>query len=216
MTRMQGHFIVIEGLDGAGSTTQVRLLGQWLRDRGADVLETAEPSGGPLGVLIRKILQGEQRGSDGHTMHPDSIAALFVADRVDHIACEIEPALARGSIVISDRYVHSSLAYQGVECDLDWVATMNAPMRRPDLTIFVDVDPTEAGRRRSGRAGDPELYEHDSFQAKVAEGYARARQLRPEDRVEVVDGTGSVETVFESICTLVEARLLSGQNRNGG
>ena len=125
-------------------------------------------------------------------MHPDSIAALFVADRVDHIACEIQPALDRGCVVISDRYVHSSLAYQGVECDLDWVAAMNAPMKRPDLTIFVDVDPLEAGRRRAGRADHPELYEYDDFQIKVAEGYARARNLRQSDQVEVVDGSRSV------------------------
>ena len=208
----QGHFIVIEGLDGAGSTTQVRKLAQWLRTRGEEVVETAEPSSGPLGVLIRRVLKGEQTGSDGQTMHPDSIAALFVADRIDHIACEIQPALDRGCVVISDRYVHSSLAYQGVECDLDWVAAMNAPMKRPDLTIFVDVDPLEAGRRRAGRADQPELYEYDDFQIKVAEGYARARNLRQSDQVEVVDGSRSVEEVFESICALVKARLLSGQS----
>ena len=214
--KTQGHFIVIEGLDGAGSTTQVRKLAEWLRGRGQDVVETAEPTGGPLGKLIRRILQGEQTGSDGQTMHPDAIAALFVADRVDHIHCEIQPALDRGCIVISDRYVHSSLAYQGVECDLDWVATMNGPMKRPDLTIFVEVDPIEAGRRRAGRADDPELYERDDFQIQVAAGYERARFLRPDDQVAVVDGSRSVEDVFQSICTLVEARLLSGESETDG
>ena len=209
----RGRFIVIEGLDGAGTTTQSSLLADWLRSMGRRVHETAEPSDGPIGRLSRQVLRGEARGADGDVMRPRTIAGLFVADRADHLACEIEPALSQGTDVISDRYVHSSLAYQGVECDIEWVAAINGTMRIPDLTIFVEVPAALAAERRSQRRGDPELYEVTAFQEKVADGYRQAMTLRPQDRVELVDGAGDVETVHRAICAVIEARLPSMVNK---
>ena len=167
MTR--GRFIVFEGLDGAGTTTQCRLLGEWLESQGRRVHQTAEPSDGPIGRMIRRVLREEQMGADGARMNARSIAGLFAADRADHLKSEIEPALARGEDVICDRYVHSSLAYQGVETDLDWVASLNSVMPPPDLILFVDVPVEVASQRRASRAEDAEIYEADPFLAKVAQ-----------------------------------------------
>ena len=153
--------------------------------------ETAEPSDGPIGRMIRQVLREEQMGADGTRMNARSIAALFAADRADHLASEIEPALARGEDVICDRYVHSSLAYQGVETDLDWVASLNSVMPPPDLILFVEVPVEVASQRRAKRAEDAEIYEADPFLAKVADAYRVAQRIRPADPVVTIDGTGT-------------------------
>ena len=102
---------------------------------------------------IRRVLKGQETGADGRPMQPASIAGLFMADRADHVASEIGPTLAKGTDVICDRYVHSSLAYQGMQCDMNWVAAVNGIMRIPDLTLFVEVSVDLAARRRSDRGG---------------------------------------------------------------
>src|SRR5438552_7626627 len=108
--------MVIEGIDGAGTTTQTRLLTDWLRGRGLAAHRTREPSDGPIGRLIREIL-GQPPGA----MTGGPMALLFAADRLDHLAREIEPALARGEQVLCDRYYHSSFAYQAVESERGFV-----------------------------------------------------------------------------------------------
>ena len=205
-----GLFIVLEGLDGAGTTTQAKMLVEWLESKGHKGHLTAEPSRGPIGRLIREVLGGVRSGADGAPLTSPALAALFVADRADHIVSEIEPALAAGTHVVCDRYVHSSLAYQGVDNDVEWIAAMNAPMRRPDLTIFVRVEPETASRRRAQRGSDEERFESDMFQKSVAEIYLRCRSLRPQDPLVEVDGHGDVSSVHRAICAEVDRALKEG------
>jgi len=136
----RGRFVVLEGLDGAGTTTQARLLGEALRVSGRRVHVTAEPSGGPAGALARQVLASRVTGADGDGFDPAALALLFAADRLDHVATEIAPKLAAGIDVVSDRFTLSSLAYQGLTTgDLDWVEQVNARAARPDVTVFLRV-----------------------------------------------------------------------------
>lgn len=190
-----GRFIVLEGIDGAGTTTQARLLTRWLQRSGRRVLQTHEPSPGPLGVLIRQALRARLVAGDGGRLDPRAIAGLFVADRADHLHSEIEPALAAGTDVICDRYVMSSLAYQGSECDPAWIQALNAPFRAPDLTLFVDVSVEVAAARRARRGGVADLFEVDDFQRQVAEAYRRAAALHG---AHTIDGSAGIRAVFRA------------------
>jgi dTMP kinase len=138
----RGVFICIEGLDGCGKTTQAKLLVKKLRKSNGAVY-TAEPSRGKIGAFIRKsCLYGEKRLSSVVE------ALLFAADRLEHVENEVLPALRQGRLVVSDRYVYSSLAYQGaVGLSLDWIEKINAHALRADLAIFLDVDPQIVMRR---------------------------------------------------------------------
>jgi len=199
----KGRFIVLEGLDGSGTTTQCAALAAILRAGGRKVLVTREPSDRPVGLLIRKALTGKV-GLPGKKkpLTPRTLALLFAADRLDHLAGEIEPALKRGEVVLSDRYLLSSLAYQGAQVGEAWVAELNRHARKPDLTIFLKVKPTVAGKRRKARGQARELYESKAVQDRTAKAYERAmRRLRRRgERVVVVDGGQSVDEVtFEAL-----------------
>jgi len=136
---------------------------------------------------------------------PEAIAGLFVADRADHLATEIQPALAAGTDVICDRYLYSSLAYQGAECDTAWVAALNAGFPGPDIVLYLRVSAEVAGRRRAGRVDDPELYEVDAFQRIVAQGYDAAGQWRPDDLIVTLDGETDVDTIHRLCCDAIAA-----------
>jgi dTMP kinase len=138
----KGVFICIEGLDGCGKTTQTRILVEKLRES-HNALFTAEPSHGKIGAFIRKgILYGERRASS------IAEALLFAADRVEHVENEILPAIRQGRLVVSDRYVYSSLAYQGAAgLSLEWISKINEHILRPDLAVFIDVEPRAVMRR---------------------------------------------------------------------
>jgi len=133
----RGIFICVEGLDGCGKTTQTKLLVRMLRKKDYDVTYTAEPSRGEIGSFIKKYcLHGMKRVSAVVE------ALLFAADRFEHVEKEVIPALDEGKLVVSDRYVYSSLAYQGAAgLDLKWIETINEHAMRPDLAIFIDVEP---------------------------------------------------------------------------
>ena len=139
----KGLFICVEGLDGCGKTTQTKLLVRKLRKMGWNAVCTAEPSRGKIGKFIQKYcLHGEKRIS------PIVEALLFAADRFEHVEREVIPALDEGKIVVSDRYVYSSLAYQGAAgLDLKWIEMINGHAIRPDLAIFVDVEPEAVIKR---------------------------------------------------------------------
>lgn len=139
---LKGAFICIEGLDGCGKTTQTKLLVEKLQ-RGYNAIYTAEPSDGKIGVFIRKsILYGERRSAS------PTEALLFAADRVEHVENEVLPALRQGKLVISDRYIYSSLAYQGAAgLSLEWIQSINQYALRPGLAIFIDVDPRAVMQR---------------------------------------------------------------------
>jgi dTMP kinase len=161
----KGAFICIEGLDGCGKTTQTKLLVERLQ-KSRGTVYTAEPSRGKIGTFIRKsILYGEKR--------PSSVAEalLFAADRVEHVDNEVLPALRQGKIVVSDRYVYSSLAYQGAAgLSLEWIEKVNEHALRPDLAVFIDVDPRTVMRRLKPIRSVMETLE---TQQKVREIYLR-------------------------------------------
>lgn len=169
---MAGRFIVLEGIDGAGTTTQRERLTAWLRGLGRLAHPTAEPSTGPVGRLIRTMLNPESGPFNAQAM-----ALLFAADRRDHLAREIEPQLQAGAVVISDRYVLSSLAYQtaaGVPRELVHAANFGgAGLRIPDLTLLVEVSIEVSSQRRAQRAGTVEIYDDHVMQERVAAAYRR-------------------------------------------
>ncbi|HET9552897.1 MAG TPA: dTMP kinase [Anaeromyxobacteraceae bacterium] len=211
MSARRGRFIVLEGLDGAGTTTQARLLGERLRAAGRQAHVTAEPSGGPVGALVRQVLQKRVTGGRTPGFDPHALALLFAADRLDHVAAEVAPRLAEGCDVVSDRYTLSSLAYQALTTgDAAWVAAINGRALAPDLTVFLRVRAGLALGRRRAAATAPELYEVEAFQRRVARSYERAIATlrRQGQRVEVLDGEAPVEAVADGI-----ARLVSGLRR---
>jgi dTMP kinase len=214
----RGRFIVVEGLDGAGTTTQAERLADWLRARGRRVELTAEPSRGPIGALIRQVLSGRIGGGAEGSFDPAALALLFAADRRDHLATEVEPCLAKGCDVVSDRFTLSSLAYQAVALSgrgarravgdpMGWVAQLNQMARPPDLTIFLEVPAAVALRRRRAASAARELFEVPAFQRQVASAYAEAlRRVRAAgERVALVDGGRPVEIVAAAVTRAASA-----------
>jgi dTMP kinase len=187
--------IVLEGLDGAGTTTQAARLVAALRAGGRAAHATREPSDGPIGRLLREMLGGRHAPVDATTM-----SLLFAADRADHLAREIEPQLAAGTVVISDRYYHSSLAYLGTGVERAWIATLNARARRPDLTIFLEIAP-EVGEARRRAAGRPdELYDRLETQRRVAAGYREVMaELGAVEKIAIVDGGRDLDAVAAEV-----------------
>jgi|SRR5690625_251825 len=201
-------FITLEGIDGSGTTTQVQRLAQALRTADKAVTTTYEPSDGRIGRLIREALQRRalQHGDAGPD--PSMLALLFAADRIDHLRTVVEPALARGEIVISDRYVHSSLAYQGAMLDARWVDAINAGARRADLVLWLDVPVEDALARVSHRGEAREIFEQREMLLAVQQRYQHAMHLRGEQVIRV-DGTGTADAVTERLLHTVKTRLLS-------
>ena len=160
-------FITFEGIDGAGTTTHSRLFFEWLQRQGIDGLLTREPSDGIVGKLLRSFLRHEG------DVEPDPVLMtyLFAADRKHHLLADIGPVLDAGGVVVCDRYLHSTLAYQSVDLPPDWVETVMQPLRLPDVVVFVDLDPAEALRRIEVRGETPELFERVDFLHRVRENY---------------------------------------------
>lgn len=199
--------IVIEGIDGAGTTTQARRLVDALRGDGVDAVLTREPSDGPIGALLRRMLAGDHAPVDATTM-----ALLFAADRADHLHREVDPAIARGAVVVSDRWYHSSLAYQGADEDRAWIRVLNERARRPDLTVLLRVDPDVAAARRAADAtrGGDEIYDRLETQRRVAAGYeAVVAALRDSERIEVVDGERPPDQVAAQLLALARQTCAS-------
>jgi dTMP kinase len=161
----KGVFICIEGLDGCGKTTQAKLLVKKLKKH-YDAVYTAEPSRGEIGKFIKKnCLNAERRGSVLVE------ALLFAADRVDHVQNEVSPALGKGRVVVSDRYVYSSYAYQGAAgLELEWIEELNEHAIRPDLAIFIDVKPETVVQRLKRKKS---VMEDLETQKKVREVYLK-------------------------------------------
>ena len=166
-----------------------------MQAQGIDCHLTREPSDGPIGKLLRQILAGEHAPTDATTQ-----GLLFAADRADHLQREIEPALAAGKIVISDRYYHSSLAYQGSDEDRSWIATLNQRARRPDQTYFLEVDAQVAARRRADDQRSEELFDKLETQMRVAAGYREViTELSASEPIYTIDGHQPLDSISQVI-----------------
>lgn len=206
-----GLFVALEGIDGAGTSTQAHRLSQCLRDEGRAVHLTREPSDGPVGALIRQVLRGRivAAGSSGHPLGWETMALLFAADRIDHLKAEIEPNLSDGVDVVTDRYYHSSIVYQAETSGLDdtwqWIRDLNARARTPDLTIILDVDGAVAAKRRSMRASSREIYDDADLQSRIAAFYRRLPGLLEGEAFALLDGNRSVDAVHEAVVNAVSS-----------
>lgn len=203
---MSGSFIVIEGIDGAGTTTQTRLLCEWLEEQGENVLRTHEPlkEDMHIGQIIKDHLLQDD---DDHS--PEAIALAFAADRLVHLEDIINPAVKDGKIVVSDRYYHSSMVYQPEHgADLDWVKEINKHARKPDLTVIVDVPAKESIRRQQDRDGGESsiIFENLDFQKNVREGYIELEEILDEN-LYIVDGKRSIEKVQEDVREIVRKEI---------
>ncbi len=201
-------FVVMEGTDGSGTTTQGNLLATALRSRGVEVLRTREPSDGPIGVLIRQGLRGEWM----HRPGAEQVALLFAADRVDHCQVEIGPALAAGHAVICDRYLGSSLAFQVVDgaggFDAAWLLDANRFARVPDLTIWLDVPVDLALERIDARGIPRERFEVEDTLRAVRERYEAMWRSPPPRLGPVVriDGSGTIDDVHARVVAALADR----------
>lgn len=201
-----GLFVVFEGGDGVGKSTQVDLLADWLVTRGHDVVRTHEPGGSPIGVDVRRLLLS----TTGHPPSARAEALLYAAERAEHVAAVVRPALSRGAVVVSDRYLDSSVAYQGVGRglgadpirDLSRWATDDL---RPDLTVLLDLDP-ETAMRRSHDEADRLESEPVAFHAQVREAFLALARDEPE-RYLVLDAAGDPDDVHRQVRAGVEALL---------
>jgi len=205
MNDVRGRFVVLEGIDGSGTTTQVAKLGERLRALRVPVRTTREPSDGPIGTMVRQVLTGRIVNPGGRAPGWATMALLFAADRMDHVEAEIEPFVASGGVMISDRYDASSLAYQSVmsgtggETAVEWIRTLNQHCARPDLTIVLDLPPDEAAIRREQRGEAAQLYEQNEVQRALAAFYKDLDKHLPKDRVVIIDASGPIDDVHARV-----------------
>ena len=198
--------MAFEGGEGAGKSTQVTLLEQHLAGLGRDVLVTFEPGDTAVGKRLRAILLGHETGE----LAPQTEALLYAADRAEHVAAVIRPALARGSVVITDRYIDSSLAYQGAgrELTVEEVATLSSWATGglvPDVTVLLDIDP-EIGLRRFAEPADRLEAEPLAFHRRVRQQFLDLAGAAPK-RYVVIDASQTPERVHEEVLAAVETRL---------
>ena len=197
---MQGKFITFEGCDGCGKSTQLSRLRTYLEEKGIPHIFTREPGGGRISEGIREILL---RGKNAE-MSDECEALLFAASRAQHIRDRIAPAMEEGKLVICDRYVDSSFAYQAHARGLgmDFVSKINAfamEQYLPDVTFFIDLSPEEAFARKKGADENDRMEQAGlAFHKKVYEGYLAVAKAYPE-RVVVVDGRQSIEAIENAV-----------------
>ncbi len=208
---MNGVLITFEGIEGSGKSTQIERLSSYLMDKGLPVLTTLEPGGTPLGTKLREVLLN----SKADEIIPLSELFLYLAERAQHVREMIIPALSEGKIVISDRFLDATVAYQGYgrNLDLTLIEKLNGLASqgiKPDLTILLDMETTSGiERARRGGKGDRLEKEGNFFHNRVREGYLRIAALEPE-RVKIVNASDSVDTITVTIRKYVD-ELLAGR-----
>ncbi|MGJ9374168.1 dTMP kinase [Nesterenkonia sp. CF4.4] len=210
MTQLRrGGFVAFEGGDGAGKTTQLDLLESWFKDQAVPYERTREPGGTAIGERIRSLVLEHDQGE----VDPRTEALLFAASRAAHVVQRIEPALAAGRFILCDRYVDSSVAYQGVgrELGTEAVAEINAFATgglQPDLTVVLDIDPAAARARREGRAGLSDRIEsaEEAFHDRLRHAFLARAAAAPE-RYLLLDASGSAHQLQAAIRTRVRELL---------
>ncbi len=214
------QFIVLEGIDGAGTTTQTELLLQRFKDSGQPAIKTREPTDGPIGVMIRQMLSmrialpSATPGGPSRPMTRETLALMFAADRLDHVAATIDPALEHGTHVISDRYMHSSLAYQGdieegegTRTDYSWIESVNSRARVADITFFLELDVDTSLQRIASRGAARDIYETQEKLERLVQRYQEVMELVEArgDRVVRLDARASIQALHDQIWEVVSA-----------
>jgi dTMP kinase len=208
---MRGKFITLEGLDGAGKSTQIAWLSRFLEQRSIPARVTREPGGTPLGEKLRAVLL-----DPGQHLHPETEALLMFAARREHLDKVIAPALAQGTWVLCDRFTDATFAYQAGGSGVDWnkIEALELWVQgalQPDLTVYFDVSP-EIGRARIDAIKAPDRFEQEreSFHRRTREAYLRRASERS-GRIRVIDGNRSIEAVQKEL----EATMLALLNTDG-
>lgn len=204
----KGNFIAFEGIDGSGKSTQVRLLTERMKEEGIYCYTTMEPTDSPIGTLIHQIMTGRIKADN------KVIAALFAADRLDHLLNDINGIVSKineGITVISDRYYFSSYAYHSVDMSMDWVIKANeqsSNILKPTVNIFIDVNPDTAIERIAKNRFHQELFEKKSRLVKVREKYLEAfEKLKETETVIIVDGNKSKQEIADDIWEKIKPYL---------
>jgi dTMP kinase len=204
----KNYFIALEGIDGSGKSTQVKLLSDKLKKEGFKIYTTFEPTDSPIGSVIKNIFR--------HRIEADhrTIAGLYVSDRLDHLLNKTNGILKKmeeGYTVVTDRYYFSSYAYQGTHMSMDWVIQANslsAELLRPDLTIFIDVQPEVSMQRLSEGRDMIQLYESLENLHNVRSKYLEAfDKLKNEEKVFITDGNRPVDAIANDVWTKVHSLL---------
>ncbi len=201
---MKGRFIVFEGIDGAGKSTQIELLRKKLMAEGRKVYITAEPTMSVTGGILRDALSGNYERT------ASELAAMFLSDRVYHNVnpkTGINQALEKGFDVISDRYYYSSFAYQGLDSDIDWVMDMNLncpDIRRPDLCIFLDLDAEKSKSRIDSNRATVEIFEKSAILDKIRNKFFDVFARLENENIEIIDASGDVAEVSRKIAEVID------------
>ncbi len=203
--KKRGKFIVFEGIDGSGKSTQVKKLAEYLKSKKDKTYTTFEPTSSPVGSILRNILTHRIKASE------QTIAALFLADRLDHIQNEVNGILKmldNGFHVICDRYYFSSYAYHVPHVSLDWVIEANsvaAKLLRPDINLYIDITVEESLRRIQANRATTDLFETKERITTVRKNYLEAfERLKHIEKIKIINGAQSVDAVFEEVKLAVE------------
>lgn len=222
----RGRFIVLEGIDGSGTTTQMGALKAHFERTARKAVFTAEPSDGPVGMLIRLALQKRLVGANHESHDPEhpsrteaerfdaqALALLFAADRADHVATQIRPNLEAGRHVVCDRYLLSTLAYQGLHAGVEWLVEINRPALVPDLTVFLDLPAGAAVERMRRARWRREMYETEREQEAIGERYRAliGEGIPAVGRVVTLDASRPAEEVSSALIREVDAFLDTGE-----
>lgn len=196
----KGLFIAFEGIDGSGQTTQSKLLKDYLTKKGYGVVLTKEPTNDTIGRTIRSALR--------HEWHPNPTALqlLFTADRSQHLTNVIEPALKSGKTIVCDRYLLSTIAFGSIAADMDYLKSINAKFRRPDITFILNVPPEACMKRIRMSRPSTELFEEEEKLKKIREAYFSLKDYLP--NTYVIDGNRAIQEVHEEIRKIVEKHLM--------
>lgn len=202
----RGKLIVLEGLDGAGTTTQMKRIAKRLESEGKKVFITHEPTDNPIGLLVRSVLQKKISTT------PLSLALLYASDREDHLNNEeygINKYLDEGYFVISDRYFYSSIAYQSVDCNPSFIKEINSTFPHADILIFIDTPTDDCMDRIDKRGEEKELFEKSSFLEKVRKNYLNVIEELPESvKLVNIDGRKTIDEIEEEIWKYLSSTLL--------
>jgi dTMP kinase len=205
MHNNKAPFIVIEGTDGSGVSTQAERLERKLREDGREVYLTKEPTDGPFGAMLRLVLSKRLAPSkdttESQSFEPSILALLFAADRMDHLHSDIIPKLKIGVAVISDRYYLSSYAFQGLDVDIEFLQKINSQCLKPDLTIFLNVNSAICYKRMQRRRWHTELFEEQAKLEEVRQNYLKViqRLALQGEKIVIIDGNQPVNTVQQQV-----------------